>query len=68
VHGGFSLLDTQFVTEHLRQFGTVEVDRDKVQKLLERALDGAGDFRRLAPDASGDIALGILARANGPGR
>src|SRR5215470_17510353 len=28
VHGGFTLLDTQFVTDHLRQFGTLEVDRD----------------------------------------
>ncbi|MCB1514793.1 MAG: leucyl/phenylalanyl-tRNA--protein transferase, partial [Hyphomicrobiaceae bacterium] len=27
VAGGFTLLDTQFVTEHLRQFGTIEVDR-----------------------------------------
>ena len=27
IRGGFSLLDTQFVTEHLRQFGTVEIDR-----------------------------------------
>lgn len=27
VYGGFTLLDTQFVTEHLKQFGTTEVDQ-----------------------------------------
>ncbi len=27
IHGGFRLLDTQFVTEHLKQFGTIEIDR-----------------------------------------
>ncbi len=30
IHGGFSLLDTQFVTEHLRQFGTIEIERDAI--------------------------------------
>ena len=27
IAGGFKLLDTQFVTDHLRQFGTVEIER-----------------------------------------
>ena len=38
IHGGFSLLDTQFVTEHLRQFGTIEIDRAEFHTLLEAAL------------------------------
>ena len=38
IRGGFSLLDTQFVTEHLKQFGTVEIDRAEFHKLLEKAL------------------------------
>jgi leucyl/phenylalanyl-tRNA---protein transferase len=42
--GGFSLLDTQFVTEHLRQFGTMEVGRDAFHRLLERALGQHGRF------------------------
>ena len=36
IHGGFSLLDTQFVTEHLKQFGTIEIDRAEFHKLLEK--------------------------------
>lgn len=35
--GGFSLLDTQFVTAHLTQFGAVEVPREAYKALLDRA-------------------------------
>ena len=35
--GGFLLLDTQFVTAHLMQFGAVEVPREEYKGLLERA-------------------------------
>jgi leucyl/phenylalanyl-tRNA---protein transferase len=38
VHGGFTLLDTQFVTDHLKQFGAIEVRRADFQKLLSVAL------------------------------
>ncbi|MDO9383774.1 MAG: leucyl/phenylalanyl-tRNA--protein transferase [Hyphomicrobiaceae bacterium] len=45
IHGGFVLLDTQFVTDHLRQFGTVEVDRDEFHRQLDEALKHkGGDF------------------------
>ncbi|MCW3476488.1 leucyl/phenylalanyl-tRNA--protein transferase [Limobrevibacterium gyesilva] len=37
--GGFRLLDTQFVTEHLTQFGAVEIPRDTYKSLLVRAVD-----------------------------
>ncbi|MEM6666626.1 MAG: leucyl/phenylalanyl-tRNA--protein transferase [Pseudomonadota bacterium] len=50
--GGFTLLDTQFVTDHLRQFGAVEVDRRRYHRMLEKALDGTGDWRQLATNAS----------------
>jgi leucyl/phenylalanyl-tRNA--protein transferase len=52
IHGGFTLLDTQFVTDHLRQFGTVEVDRDEFHKILDKALSAKGDFLRLPVDVS----------------
>jgi leucyl/phenylalanyl-tRNA---protein transferase len=42
--GGFTLLDTQFVTDHLARFGTVEVSRRKYHRLLETAIAGRGDF------------------------
>jgi leucyl/phenylalanyl-tRNA--protein transferase len=48
--GGFTLLDTQFVTDHLRTFGAVEVSRRQYHKLLESALVGEADFAALARD------------------
>ncbi|MGL4398192.1 MAG: leucyl/phenylalanyl-tRNA--protein transferase [Hyphomicrobium sp.] len=48
--GGFTLLDTQFVTEHLRQFGTIEVHRKAFQARLEKALSVDADFNRLPLD------------------
>jgi leucyl/phenylalanyl-tRNA--protein transferase len=49
--GGFVLLDTQFVTDHLRGFGAVEVPRHRYHRLLEAALVGEADFTRLPPGA-----------------
>jgi leucyl/phenylalanyl-tRNA--protein transferase len=62
-HGGFKLLDTQFVTDHLRQFGTVELSREEFHRLLEAALDVEADFSRLAADASPETVLAILEKA-----
>jgi leucyl/phenylalanyl-tRNA---protein transferase len=45
--GGFALLDTQFVTEHLKTFGAIEVSRRHYHELLEEALSGEGDFTAL---------------------
>ncbi|QJP13197.1 leucyl/phenylalanyl-tRNA--protein transferase [Starkeya sp. ORNL1] len=42
--GGFALLDTQFITDHLRSFGAVEVTRRQYTRLLAQALDGEGNF------------------------
>jgi leucyl/phenylalanyl-tRNA---protein transferase len=64
--GGFVLLDTQFVTDHLEMFGAVELSRRQYHRLLEHALAGAGRFNALASDMpiSGREAL---ARATGAG-
>ena len=35
---GFTLLDTQFVTEHLRQFGAIEIPRTEYRRRLQAAL------------------------------
>jgi leucyl/phenylalanyl-tRNA--protein transferase len=48
--GRFRLLDTQFVTDHLRTFGATEVARPAYHKLLDAALVGEGDFGALALD------------------
>ncbi len=44
VAGGFSLLDTQFVTPHLATLGAVEVPRAAYHALLDAALSRKGDF------------------------
>jgi len=44
--GGFRLLDTQFVTDHLSQFGAVEIHRDGYRELLASALDVSATFYR----------------------
>ena len=58
--GGFKLLDTQFVTEHLRQFGTREVPREDFHRLLEAALDCTGDFHALSRNAKGEDVLKVF--------
>ena len=36
---GFTLLDTQFITDHLKQFGAIEISRVEYHKILSRALN-----------------------------
>ena len=57
--GGFRLLDTQFVTDHLKQFGTIEVDRDEFQQRLDFALQIQANFLALPanPDAAEIVRL-----------
>ena len=61
--GHYRLLDTQFVTEHLRTFGAIEVSRPAYHKLLDAALVGEGNFGALPLNrtVSGDEALARLA-------
>lgn len=48
--GGFTLLDAQFVTEHLKQFGATEVPRREYRALLKAALERRGDFAIWPPE------------------
>ncbi len=59
-YGGFKLLDTQFVTHHLKRFGTVEVAREEFQRLLERALSRRGDFLGLPASLPGASVLQLV--------
>jgi leucyl/phenylalanyl-tRNA--protein transferase len=63
IAGGFVLLDTQFVTEHLRTFGATEVSRRRYRAQLDKAITGVADFARLPTHraVSGAEALGIIA-------
>ncbi len=64
--GDFQLLDTQFITEHLRQFGACEISRDDYQKLLSTALELKGNFRAAPTTMSGLKALEIIDGAQAP--
>ena len=50
--GGFRLLDTQFVTDHLARFGVVEVPRSEYHTMLEAALAEQAEFRSYDQDWS----------------
>jgi leucyl/phenylalanyl-tRNA---protein transferase len=62
IAGGFVLLDTQFVTEHLRSLGAVEVPRERYRTLLDDALAELGNFASLPIDRAipGRDALAII--------
>jgi leucyl/phenylalanyl-tRNA--protein transferase len=64
IAGGFVLLDTQFVTDHLRGFGAIEIPRRRYRALLDVAVEGRADFSTLSIDrpVPGADALGIIAR------
>jgi leucyl/phenylalanyl-tRNA---protein transferase len=46
IKGGFELLDCQFMTEHLRSFGAIEIPRDDFRALLAEAVEGTATFQR----------------------
>ena len=48
--GGFKLLDTQFLTAHLTQFGAVEIPREVYRERLTEALQVAAEFPRQLPE------------------
>ena len=60
IAGGFELLDTQFVTDHLSQFGTVKVSRAEFQSLLTDALTIEGNFHAAPHDLSGSDAIDLI--------
>lgn len=55
--GGFRLLDTQFVTDHLKTFGCEEVQRDDYRKLLDDALLAHADFTVFGDDDNPEAVL-----------
>ncbi|MEE2524808.1 leucyl/phenylalanyl-tRNA--protein transferase [Hyphobacterium sp. HN65] len=57
ITGGFRLLDAQFMTRHLSQFGTEEVTAEIYKQRLAEAVAIDADFHRLAENASGAQAL-----------
>lgn len=60
IFGRYTLLDTQFVTDHLRQFGTVDLKKADFQEALERAVADRGDFLALPRSTSADDILALV--------
>lgn len=59
-YGGFKLLDAQFVTPHLEQFGAQTLPRRIFQALLGSALEANADFYALPENTSARELVDIL--------
>jgi leucyl/phenylalanyl-tRNA---protein transferase len=62
--GGFTLLDTQFMTTHLASLGAVEIARENYHRRLERAMESPANFFAWPKEerVEGAKALAALAR------
>jgi leucyl/phenylalanyl-tRNA--protein transferase len=58
--GGFKLLDAQFATSHLEQFGAQTLPRRIFHALLGAASDAAADFKALPNDTDGADLIEII--------
>ena len=61
--GGFRLLDAQFTTEHLAQFGAEELPRAAYHGRLAAALEQPAEFAAAPPVLAGAAALAALSPA-----
>ena len=58
---GFTLLDTQFITNHLKQFGAIEISRVEYHKILSGALNlNVGFHLEVSLDAEEEVLRRIL--------
>ena len=65
IAGGYRLLDAQFMTEHLSQFGALEISRNDYHRRLGQALGAEGDFQRAGAGAmAGAAALQVISQAS----
>ncbi len=64
IAGGYLLLDAQFMTEHLTQFGALEISRAQYQRRLKSALAAPAAFYGVAgPSETGAVSAGGLTAA-----
>ncbi|HTK34239.1 MAG TPA: leucyl/phenylalanyl-tRNA--protein transferase [Caulobacteraceae bacterium] len=64
VVGRYRLLDTQFMTEHLAQFGAQEISRAQYRTRLAQALEAPADFYSLVPGATGAAVLQAISQTS----
>lgn len=65
VYGGFTLLDAQFITDHLTQFGAIEVPRDDYRDMLDAAISEPAVFPPVLP---GEVLTDFLDRSTSGNR
>lgn len=63
-HGRFSLLDCQFKTDHLAQFGVIEVPRGRYHTGLQTALEKVGNIHSLPEYISPDDVLQVIGQTS----
>jgi len=66
-HCGFSLLDTQFITDHLRTMGAVEIPRDEYRKKLKKALAIKADYLKPPLNLSPHCVLQLVSQTSNTG-
>ena len=62
--GGYRLLDAQFITEHLTQFGAEEIPRAAYHRRLAIALGVDGDFYRMPAYSTPETVLQAISQAS----
>lgn len=61
IAGGYSLLDTQFITDHLARFGAMEIPRKRYLTLLADAMQRHGQFHC---DLGADALSALFSQSN----
>jgi leucyl/phenylalanyl-tRNA--protein transferase len=62
--GGFTLLDAQFMTDHLKRFGAMEITKVDYRRRLASALARTADFDAAGPYVAGAAALQDTSQAS----
>ncbi|MBV8799161.1 MAG: leucyl/phenylalanyl-tRNA--protein transferase [Alphaproteobacteria bacterium] len=66
IYGGFRLLDAQFLTDHLAQFGAIAIPRNKYLDQLQQAVEGHANLYCPAPSGrSGSFSFALLSGETG---
>jgi leucyl/phenylalanyl-tRNA--protein transferase len=59
--GKFTILDTQFITDHLKTFGAYEINQDRFLDILKKALLVEANFFSIGP--SGDLNIKLYPKS-----
>ncbi len=63
-HGGYRLLDVQFLTDHLAGLGAIAIPRAEYQRRLKRAQAASADFYSLSEDVAAEAVLQLVTQTS----